>query len=184
MKKLVTNIAFLGFLGLFSINSSAQNVAVVDVELALLASQEVQDARKALSEEPEFAALIEEAEKLQIELQDLIEKSQKDEEIMSDDEKAELAKEFEEKSTDYEFLMGKIQTKEAEMLQEIFAQRLPLANQILNELVVAKKIGILLNSSRQTNPNLLFADSSIDLTSLVTDSLDAIQAEEVVEDSE
>ena len=62
MKKLVTNIAFLGFLGLFSINSSAQNVAVVDVELALLASQEVQDARKALSEEPEFAALIEEAE--------------------------------------------------------------------------------------------------------------------------
>ena len=103
---------------------------------------------------------------------------------MSDDEKAELAKEFEEKSTDYEFLMGKIQTKEAEMLQEIFAQRLPLANQILNELVVAKKIGILLNSSRQANPNLLFADSSIDLTSLVTDSLDAIQAEEVVEDSE
>ena len=113
MKKLVTNIAFIGFLGLFSINSSSQNVAVVDVELALLASQEVQDARKALSEEPEFAALIEEAEQLQIELQNLIEKSQKDEEIMSDDEKAELAKEFEEKSTDYEFLMGKIQTIKA-----------------------------------------------------------------------
>ena len=50
---------------------------MVDVELALLASQEVQDARKALSEEPEFAALIEEAEQLQIELQNLIEKSQK-----------------------------------------------------------------------------------------------------------
>ena len=183
MKKIVTNIAFLGFLGLFSISSTAQNVAVVDIERALLASQEVQDAVKALSEEPEFAALIEEAELLSIDLQKLIEKSQKDDEVMSEEEKTDLAKEFDEKSKDYEFLMGKIQTKESEVIQAIVTQRIPLVQQILGDLIDAKKIQILMNSNRQQNPNLLHYDFSVDITSLITDSLDAIQAE-VVEDSE
>jgi len=79
--------------------------------------------------------------------------------------------------------MGRIQTKESEVIQAIVTQRIPLVQQILGDLIDAKKIQILMNSNRQQNPNLLHYDFSVDITSLITDSLDAIQAE-VVEDSE
>ena len=184
MKKLVTYIACLGFLSMFSISSIAQNVAVVDIDRAVFQSQEFQDARKALYEEPEFAALIEDAQKIQAELQQLIEKNQKDGEIMSEEELAGVQKEFDEKSKDLEFLVGKIQTKETEMFQALFTEKGPLIQQILSELVTSKKIQILLNANRQANPNLLHADFSTDITSQITDRLDSIQAEAAAGDSE
>ena len=43
MKKLVTYIACLGFISLFSMSSLAQNVAVIDTQAAILQTQVAQD---------------------------------------------------------------------------------------------------------------------------------------------
>ena len=48
MKKLVTYIACLGFVSLFSMSSLAQNVAVIDTQAAILQTQVAQDAFKHL----------------------------------------------------------------------------------------------------------------------------------------
>ena len=46
-EKLVTYIACMGFVGLFSITALAQNVAVIDTQAAILQTQVAQDAFKA-----------------------------------------------------------------------------------------------------------------------------------------
>ena len=72
MKKLVTYIACLGFLGLFSANALSQNVAVIDTQAAILQTQVAQDAFKALEEESEYASMVEQAKQLQADRQSLI----------------------------------------------------------------------------------------------------------------
>ena len=58
MKRLVTYIACIGFVGLFSVTALAQNVAVIDTQAAILQTQVAQDAFKALEEESEYLSLI------------------------------------------------------------------------------------------------------------------------------
>ena len=83
MKKLVTHIACMGFLGLFSITVLAQNVAVIDTQAAILQTQVAQDAFKALEEESEYASMVEQAQELQADRQSLVESLQKDAETLS-----------------------------------------------------------------------------------------------------
>ena len=96
MKKLVTYIACLGFLGLFSANALTQNVAVIDTQAAILQTQVAQDAFKALEEESEYASMVEQAKQLQADRQSLIETLQKDAETLADNEIADLQKDIQE----------------------------------------------------------------------------------------
>ena len=77
MKKLVTYIACIGFVGLFSLTALAQNVAVIDTQAAILQTQVAQDAFKALEEESEYASMVEQAKELQADRQGLVESLQK-----------------------------------------------------------------------------------------------------------
>ena len=78
MKKLVTYIACIGFVGLFSLTALAQNVAVIDTQAAILQTQGDQDAFKALEEESEYASMVEQAKELQADRQSSVEALQKD----------------------------------------------------------------------------------------------------------
>ena len=89
MKKLVTYIACIGFVGLFSVTALAQNVAVIDTQAAILQTQVAQDAFKALEEESEYASMVEQAQELQADRQSLVESLQKDAETLSNEEIAE-----------------------------------------------------------------------------------------------
>ena len=77
MKKLLTYIACIGFVGLFSVTALAQNVAVIDTQAAILQTQVAQDAFKALEEESEYASMVEQAQELQADRQSLVETLQK-----------------------------------------------------------------------------------------------------------
>ena len=90
MKKLVTYIACIGFVGLFSLTVLAQNVAVIDTQAAILQTQVAQDAFKALEEENEYASMVEQAKELQADRQSLVESLQKDAETLSNEEIAPL----------------------------------------------------------------------------------------------
>ena len=173
MKKLVTYIACLGFVSLFSMSSLAQNVAVIDTQAAILQTQVAQDAFKALEEESEYASMVEQAKELQTERQSLIETLQKDAETLSNEEIAELQKDIQENGQDLEFILGKIQAKQNETVQSVATELNPQMMKIINDLKISKKIQILLGADQ-----VLFSDSSVSITEQVTDALDGAASAE------
>ena len=97
----------------------------------------------------------------------LAETLQKDAETLSNEEIAELQKDIQEKSTDLEFVLGKIQARQNETVQAVAAQLNPAMMQIINDLIVAKKIQLLLGADKA-----LYFDGSVSITQQVTDALD------------
>ena len=84
-----------------------------------------------------------------------------------------LFKSGQEKSKDLEFIVGKIQTKQNETADKVFRDLNPSVQKILQELIAAKQVKVLLGRE-----NVLFADTSLDLTDDVTSMLDvAAQSE-------
>ena len=152
---------------------SADGVAVIDMRTAVLSTQAAQDAFKALEEDADYAANLEEARSIQAERQSLAENLQKDAETLSQAEIAEIQRDIQEKGKDLEFLAGKIQTAQEETAQRVFAENGPAMQKIIGELIAAKQISVLLAK----NEALLFSDPAIDLTDDVTSMLD-VQATE------
>tara|TARA_B100000214_G_scaffold329951_1_gene270057 strand:+ start:518 stop:1051 length:534 start_codon:yes stop_codon:yes gene_type:complete len=167
MKKLITYSLSVSLLAFFSISAFSQNVAVIDTQAAILQTQVAQDAFKALEEETEYSSMVEQAQKLQNDRQALVETLQKDAETLSNEEIAELQKDIQEKTADLEFILGKIQTKQNETVQAVATQLNPAMMQIINDLIVAKKIQLLLGADKA-----LYFDSSVSITEQVTDALD------------
>ena len=139
---------------------------------AVLATQIANDAFKALEEESEYAGNVERAKLLQSERQSLAEKLQKDAETLSQEEIADMQRDIQEKSKDLEFIMGKIQAEQNETAEKVFRDLNPSLQKILSELIAAKEIKLLLGRE-----NVLFADTSLDLTDDVTSMLDVAAAE-------
>ena len=167
MKKLITYSLSVSMLALFSISAVSQNVAVIDTQAAILQTQVAQDAFKALEEETEYSSMVEQAQKLQNDRQTLVETLQKDAETLSNEDISELQKDIQEKTADLEFILGKIQTKQNETIQAVATQLNPAMMQIINDLIVAKKIQLLLGADKA-----LYFDSSVSITEQVTDALD------------
>jgi len=167
MKKLITYSLSVSMLALFSISAVSQNVAVIDTQAAILQTQVAQDAFKALEEETEYSSMVEQAQKLQNDRQALVETLQKDAETLSNEDISELQKDIQEKTADLEFILGKIQTKQNETIQAVATQLNPAMMQIINDLIVAKKIQLLLGADKA-----LYFDSSVSITEQVTDALD------------
>ena len=149
-----------------------EGVAVIDMRNAVLATQVAQDAFKALEEEADYAAKIERATVLQTERQSLAETLQKDAETLSQEEIADMQRDIQEKGKDIEFIVGKIQAKQSETADKIFRDLNPSLQKILSELIAAKEVKMLLGRE-----NVLFADTSLDLTDDVTSMLDVAAAE-------
>ena len=171
--KLKTNLIALTALMLSFPVFSADGVAVIDMRTAVLSTQAAQDAFKALEEDADYAANLEEARSIQAERQSLAENLQKDAETLSQAEIAEIQRDIQEKGKDLEFLAGKIQAAQEETAQRVFAENGPAMQKIIGELIAAKQISVLLAK----NEALLFSDPAIDLTDDVTSMLD-VQATE------
>ena len=152
---------------------SADGVAVIDMRTAVLSTQAAQDAFKALEEDADYAANLEEARSIQAERQSMAENLQKDAETLSQAEIAEIQRDIQEKGKDLKFLAGKIQAAQEETAQRVFAENGPAMQKIIGELIAAKQISVLLAK----NEALLFSDPAIDLTDDVTSMLD-VQATE------
>ena len=98
---------------------------------------------------------------------------QKEAETLSQEEITDIQRSIQEKSKDLEFIVGKIQTKQNETADKVFRDLNPSVQKILQELIAAKQVKVLLGRE-----NVLFADTSLDLTDDVTSMLDvAAQSE-------
>ena len=148
-------------------------VAVIDMRTAVLSTQAAADAFKALEEDPDYSANLEEAKSIQADRQAMAEKLQKDFETLSQEQVAEMQRDIQEKGQDLEFLAGKIQQAQEETAAKIFNETGPTMQKIIGELIAAKQIKVLLSK----NESLLFSDPSLDLTDDVTSMLDVAASE-------
>tara|TARA_B100000787_G_scaffold73069_1_gene53768 strand:+ start:13 stop:549 length:537 start_codon:yes stop_codon:yes gene_type:complete len=152
---------------------AVEGVAVIDMRTAVLSTQAASDAFKALEEDADYSANLEEAQSIQAERQAMAEKLQKDLETLSQQEVAQMQKDIQEKGKDLEFLGGKLQQAQEETAQKVFASTGPAMQKIVGELIQAKKITLLL----QKGESILFSDPALDLTDDLTSMLDVAASE-------
>lgn len=155
-------------------------VAVIDMRTAVLSTQSAADAFKALEEDPDYSANLEEAKSLQADRQTIAEKLQKELETLSQEQIAQMQKDIQDKGKDLEFLAGKIQQAQEETAQQVFTSSGPEMQKIIGELIAAKQIKVLLAK----NETMLFSDPALDLTDDVTSMLDVAAAAEANTQSE
>jgi len=154
------NKLFLAAFLLISVPSFASDgMAVIDMRVAVLSTQQAQDTFKALEEDADYAAKVEQAQTLQADRQALAD--------MSQEEVAGAQKSIQDKSQELEFIVGQIQAKQNETAEKIFRDMNPSLQKILQELLAAKQLKVLL--ARDT---AIFADPALDITQSVTDMLD------------
>jgi len=156
---------------------SADGVAVIDMRTAVLSTQAAQDAFKALEEDADYSSNLEEAQSIEADRQALAEKLQKDAETLSSSEIAEAQRDIQEQTKDLEFLVGKLQAAREETFSKLIAEKGPVAQRILSELIAAKQIKVLLAKSEV----LLYSDQALDLTDDLSSMLDVAASEGTVQ---
>ena len=150
----------------FSAPINAKTV-VLNAEVAMLSTQYAQEAFKTLDEDAGFMADRERLELLQAEGQALVEKFQKDQEVLSDDEKLDMQKQLQDKQADIQFLSNKLQTKAQEVQQQVVGTLTPTFQQVLGELITQKEYDMIVAPGA-----LLYADPDLDITEEVIAYLD------------
>ena len=171
--KNITKFYLLALILIASPIFAIDGVAVIDMRTAVLSTQSAADAFKALEEDPDYSANLEEAKSLQADRQTIAEKLQKDLETLSQEEIAQMQKDIQDKGKDLEFLAGKIQQAQEETAAKIFNDSGAAMQKIIGELITAKQIKVLLAK----NEALLFSDPALDLTDDVTSMLDVAASE-------
>jgi outer membrane protein len=150
----------------FSAPINAKTV-VLNAEVAMLSTQYAQDAFKTLDEDAGFIADRERLELLQAEGQALVEKFQKDQEVLSDEEKLDMQKQLQDKQADIQFLSNKLQTKAQEVQQQVVGALTPTFQKVLGELITQKEYDMIVAPGA-----LLYADPDLDITEEVIAYLD------------
>ena len=94
---------------------------MLDMQGAILSTEEAQKRVKALNAQPEFDADKKQFEKLKKEYEDMVKQLQKDAAVMSGDQKEAQRKKLETKGSDIEYLGRKLQGKQQDVLQALYA---------------------------------------------------------------
>ena len=166
--KNILKFYLLAFMFVASPIFAIDGVAIIDMRTAVLSTQAAADAFKALEEDPDYSANLEQAKSLQADRQAIAEKLQKELETLSQEEIAQMQKDIQDKGQDLELLAGKIQQAQEETAAKVFNDNGAEMQKIISELITAKQIKVLLAK----NETLLFSDPALDLTDDVTSMLD------------
>ncbi|MFL2695760.1 MAG: OmpH family outer membrane protein [Gammaproteobacteria bacterium] len=161
------NKLLIGFIFILSLGVNAEGTFVLNAEGAMLNTQYAKDAFKELEEDSDFVADKERLELLQSEGQELVEKFQKDNETLSDEQKLDMQKKIQDKQNEIQFLANKLQTKQQEAAQAVVGALAQDFQAVLSELINAKKIELVV-----TPQSLFYAKPELDITDDVTSGLD------------
>tara|TARA_Y100001935_G_scaffold250722_1_gene251365 strand:- start:6 stop:527 length:522 start_codon:yes stop_codon:yes gene_type:complete len=170
MKKL--KVLFISLLLIAFANTINAKTVVLDTNVAMLSTQFAQDSQKSLDEDTDFIADKERFELLEAEAKALVDKFQKDQEILSDEEKNDFQKKFQDKQTELQFLANKVQTKIQEKQQEIISVLAPTFQTVMAELIAQREYEMILPRS-----STLYWDPDSDITEEVIAYLNNALAE-------
>ncbi len=163
-------IAFITTTAAISLQAADLNVATIDPQAALLSTNFAKKEIEELENSDEWKEVIEELQAKANEAREIQEKTQKDGPTMSDDEKQDAAQKFQSLQQDINFLREKTNQFRNQTFQLISQDQAEKFQVIVTELIRAKGITLLINSSTQQQI-LLHADQSFDITQEVIDAM-------------
>ena len=139
-------------------------IAVVDVQRAILNSEE---AKRLMAQiQQEFRTDEDEIRKIQTDAAALLEKAQKDAEVMSDAEKRRVQSEIESKNNDFVYLRQKLQKEISARQAELFSGTEAKVQKAIEELVLKNDYDVILPRAAA-----LYVGDLYDITRKVTEVL-------------
>ena len=164
------------FISLSFFGSSAflsDGIAVIDYNAIFLGTDLARERIDDLRDSSDYKDLTDEAQSKDSERIKLAERLKKEDSTLSDSEKEEILKKIQTLYQSIQLLSQQIQAKEQEVTQKLQADQAEVVQQVVNELIKAKKIKMLLNSQAL----LAFdrADEKINLTPEVVDLINKEQ---------
>ena len=147
-------------------------IAVVNLQEAILQSDQAQARMAEVRSQEDYTADKEEFDRLQQELDQLVKDFQKDAAVMSQEQQLAARKRLASKQADLEHVTGKLQQAEQAAGQQLLQQLSPAVQEVLRELIATEGIGLLLQ--RQS---VIHADPGYSITAKVTDKLNQLTAE-------
>ena len=147
-------------------------IAVVDLQGAILQSDVAQEALEDVRSQASYSEDKAEFDRIQNELESLVEEFQKDAAVMSQEQQMAARKRLASKQADLEHVTGKLQQAEQEAGQAILRQMSAQVQEILRDLIQAEGIGLLLQREA-----VIHADPGYSITAKVTDRLNQATAD-------
>ena len=147
-------------------------IAVVNLEEAILQTDEAQDRLENLRKQGDYAADKKEFDRIKKEREDLIAELQKDIAVMSTEQQQAARKKLANKEADLQHLLGKLQKAEREIGAALLQEMAPKVQLVLRDLLATEGIGLLLQQSA-----VIHADAGYSITAKVTDKLNQSAAQ-------
>ena len=163
-------VATITTLFTITLQSADLNVATLDPQAALFSTNVAKKELEELENSDEWKEVVEELQAKATEAREIQEKTQKDGPTMSDEEKQDAAQKFQSLQQDINFLREKTNQFRNQTLQLLSQEQAEKFQVIVTELIRAKGITLLINSSAQQQI-LLHADQSYDITQEVIDAM-------------
>lgn len=146
-------------------------IAVVNLQEAILQSDPAQQRLAQVRNEESYKADKSEFDRLQEELNGLVQEFQKDAAVMSQEQQLSARKRLASKQADLEHVAGKLQQAEQQTGQALLQEMSPMVQEVLRELIATEGIGLLLQRS-----SIIHADPGYSITAKVTDKLNQLAA--------
>jgi outer membrane protein len=159
-------ILAIAALALPAVAAAQGKIAVVNLQEAILQSDQAQERLADVRNQDDYEADKEEFDRLKDELDDLVRKFQKDAAVMSQEQQVAARKQLASKQSDLEYVAGKLQSAEQQAGQAILQEMSPMVQEVLRDLIQTEGIGLLLQRSA-----VIHADPGFSITAKVTDKL-------------
>jgi outer membrane protein len=141
-------------------------IAVVNLQEAILQTDQAQKRLNAVREASDYKADKAEYDSLKEEFDELVQKLQKDMAVMSQDQQIAARQKLASKQDDLEHVTGKLQKAEQAAGQGLLQEMSARVQEVLRELIATEGIGLLLQRS-----SVIHADAGYSITAKVTDKL-------------
>ena len=172
MRKFLKASVVLFALALPTLGWAQGKIAVVDLQEAILQTDQAQKRLNQVREQDDYKSDKAEFDKLKKEFDDLVKDFQKDAAVMSQEQQLAARKKLASKQADLEHVTGKLQQAEQGAGQALLQEMAPKVQEVLREIIAAEGIGLLLQRS-----SVIHADAGYSITAKVTDKLNQSAAE-------
>lgn len=163
--------AALAFMALPGLALAQGKIAVVNLQEAILQSDMAQQRLNDVRNEESYKADKEEFDRIQEELNTLVQEFQKDAAVMSQEQQVAARKNLQSKQADLEYVASKLQQAEQATGQALLQEMSPMVQEVLRELIATEGIGLLVQRA-----SVIHADPGYSITAKVTDKLNQAAA--------
>jgi outer membrane protein len=153
-------------LSLPSLGWAQGKIAVVDLQEAILQTDQAQKRLADVRDQDDYKADKAEFDRLKKEFDEIVKTFQKDAAVMSQEQQLAARKKLASKQADLEHVTKKLQQAEQGAGQNLLQEMAPRVQEVLRELIAAEGIGLLLQRA-----SVIHADAGYSITAKVTDKL-------------